>query len=71
MSKTFHFEPNFEDDLRDLFGDYLEVSCLLELSTLNLEAGPAEAVETQALLNSADQRWVEFFRRHKIFPILK
>ena len=63
-SKTFHFGPESEEVLIDLFESHLLLSSLLEVST-SIVAGPSPSSEAVGrVLFEADQRWVDVFRHH-------
>jgi len=57
-SKTFHFGPDFEKVLIDLFEDHLALTALLEASTGIVAAPRPDTRQVSAAILRADRDWV-------------
>lgn len=60
--KTFHFEPEPDKALVDLFGAYLTLSALVEASASTLEEGGLDASYVRLILKKCDQIVVKALR---------
>ena len=63
-SKTFHFGPESEEVLIDLFESHLLLSSLLEASTGITAGGPPDRRVVSATIRFADRQWVDLIRNH-------
>jgi len=67
-SKTFHFEPDFDDALLDLFEHHLRLTSLLEAST-GIVASDADVQGlASAAVAAADLTWVRILRNRRSPP---
>ena len=62
-SKTFHFGPDFEQVVLDLFESHLVLTVLLEASTSILADHPFIQALAGRALERADIAWVRVLRR--------
>ena len=67
-SKTFHFVPDFEDDLVDLFQHHLMLTYLLEASTGIVAIDADVQGLARAAIADADVTWIRFLRGRKLPP---
>ena len=63
-SKTFHFGPETEEVLGDLFESHLLLTSLLEASTGITAAVPLSRTEVAGVIEEADIRWLQAIRQH-------
>jgi hypothetical protein len=61
-SKTFHFGPDSEDALLDLFRYYLDLTSLLVASTSIVAGARSDAILVSAAIIAGDRAWTRFWR---------
>lgn len=67
-SKTFHFGPDFEQVVLDLFESHLQLTALLEVATSSLAEEGTSLPAAQVAIARADRQWSQLWRHYWVYP---